>query len=154
MKGTTIPATSHNLWTGSRAIWLGVIILRHGGTASLRPVCLWTGTAYTAQVLYGPNLLRNNFRGFLLSFRGRIADLSRTHVNTLFINANTRTFRSMLTCSETSELSACRRYSRLFCTHITSFSPDFTVTSSRFITHECFSSAKQVTETIFENTSV
>ena len=59
MKGTTIPATSHNLWTGSRAIWLGVIILRHGGTASLRPVFLRTGTAYTSQVLYGPNLLRN-----------------------------------------------------------------------------------------------
>ena len=83
MKGTTIPATSHNLWTGSRAIWLGVIILRHGGTASLRPVCLRTGTAYTAQVLYGPNQLRNNFRGFLLSFRGPIADLSRTHVKTI-----------------------------------------------------------------------
>ena len=83
MKGTTIPTTSHNLWTGSRAIWFGVIILWHGGTASLQPVCLRTGTAYTEQVLYGPNLLRNNFRGFLLSFRGPIADLSRTHVKTI-----------------------------------------------------------------------
>ena len=83
MKGTTIPATSHNLWTGRRAIGLGVIILRHGGTASLRPVCLRTSTAYASQVLYGPNLLRNNFRGFLLSFRGPSADLSRTHVKTI-----------------------------------------------------------------------
>ena len=81
MKGTTMPnspATSHNLWTGSRAIWLWVIILRHGGTASLR-----TGKAYTSQVLYGPNPLRNNFRGFMLSFRGPIADLSRTHAKTV-----------------------------------------------------------------------
>ena len=98
MKGTTIPATSHNLWTGSRAIWLGVIILRHGGTASLRPVCLRTGTAYTSQVLYGPNLLRNNFRGFYFPF----ADPSRIFrghmLKPFYINANTRTFRSMLIC--------------------------------------------------------
>ena len=76
MKGTTIHATSHNLWTGSRAIWLGVMILRHGGTASLRAVCPRTGTAYTAQVLYGPNLLRNNFRCFFTF-------LSRTHRGSL-----------------------------------------------------------------------
>ena len=75
MKGTTIHATSHNLWTGSRAIWLGVMILRHGGTASLRAVCPRTGTAYTAQVLYGPIYYATTFAVFLLSFRGPIADL-------------------------------------------------------------------------------
>ena len=93
MTGTTMPnspATSYNLWTGSLAIWLWVIILRHGGTASLRPVCLRTGTAYTSQVLYGPNLLRNNFRGFLLSFRGPIANLSRTHVKTVLYKMPTQ----------------------------------------------------------------
>ena len=82
MKGTTIPATSHNLWTGSRAIWLGVIILRHGRTefATCMPTDWYS---IYRHVLYSPNLLRNNFRGFLLSFRGPSADLSRTHVKTI-----------------------------------------------------------------------
>ena len=68
---------------------------------------------------------------------------SFSHIWNIEIPCGRRPEADFNTCSETSELSACRRYSRLFCTHITSFSPDFTVTPSRFITHECFSSAKQ-----------
>ena len=50
-----------------------------------------------------PSLLRANFSGLLLSFRGAIADLSLTHVlhyikNPFCIHLKTRTLRSMLRC--------------------------------------------------------
>ena len=98
MKGTTIPATSHNLWTGSRAIWLGVIMLRHGGTASVCDLYAYglvqhiPHKSYTAQINYA-----TTFAVFYFPF----ADPSRIFrghmLKPFYINANTRTFRSMLT---------------------------------------------------------
>ena len=97
MKGTTIPATSHNLWTGSRAIWLVVIIF---GMAGQRVCDLYAyglvqhipHKSSTAQIYYA-----TTFAGFYFPF----ADPSRIFrghmLKPFYVNANTRTFRSMLT---------------------------------------------------------
>ena len=96
MKGTTIPATSHNLWTGSRAIWLGVIIF---GMAGQRVCDLYAyglvqhipHKSSTAQIYYA-----TTFAGFYFPFADP-ARIFRGHMlKPFYINANTRTFRSML----------------------------------------------------------
>ena len=96
MKGTTIPATSHNLWTGSRAIWLGVIIF---GMAGQRVCDLYAyglvqhipHKSSTALIYYA-----TTFAGFYFPFADP-AQIFRGHMlKPFYINANTRTFRSML----------------------------------------------------------
>ena len=97
MKGATIPATCHNLWTGSRAIWLGVIILRMAGqrVCDLYAYGLVQHIPHkssTAQIYYA-----TTFAGFCFPFADP-ARIFRGHMlKPFYINANTRTFRSMLT---------------------------------------------------------
>ena len=76
-------------------------ISRHGGTASLRPVCLRTGTAYT--ILYKPYTAQIYCTTTFADYCFPFADRSRIfrghitlHVKTVLYNPHTRTFRSML----------------------------------------------------------